>query len=309
TTTSIPTAPTSSMPPCGATGPASRMAHCSRVMPASGPRPYRRGRQPRTSSCRDRPVMASPASSTSSASNRPASRPRWRWPSRCATSRSHERRDMTLARRGLFAGLAGLLGGCSPATLLNATVSRQGYTREADIAYGPDPRQKLDFYQPDKPRAAGKTVIFFYGGAWESGSKNYYLFVAQALASSGYAVVIPDYRLYPAVRFPAFVDDGARAVRWTADRVGSDKVFIMGHSAGAHIALLLAANTPYLAAAGVDRMKLKGAIGLAGPYDFLPLKSARLIEIFGGANNPDIEAITFARSPLPPALLDRKSVV
>jgi acetyl esterase/lipase len=210
---------------------------------------------------------------------------------------------MTLARRGLFAGLAGLLGGCSPATLLNATVSCQGYTREADIAYGPDPRQKLDLYRPDKPRADGKTVIFFYGGAWQTGSKGYYLFVAQALASVGYTVVIPDYRLYPAVRFPAFVDDGARAVRWTADRVGSDKVSVMGHSAGAHIALLLAANTPYLATAGVDRMKLRGVIGLAGPYDFLPLKSARLIEIFGGANNPAIEAITFAKAPLPPALL------
>jgi acetyl esterase/lipase len=210
---------------------------------------------------------------------------------------------MTLARRGLFAGLAGLLGGCSPAGLLNATVSRQGYTREADIAYGRDPRQKLDLYRPDKPSADGKTVIFFYGGAWETGSKGDYLFVAQALASSGYTVVIPDYRLYPSVRFPAFVDDGARAVCWTADRVGSDKVVIMGHSAGAHIALLLAANTRYLAAAGVDRMKLKGAIGLAGPYDFLPLKSAKLIEIFGGANNPEIEAITFAKAPLPPALL------
>ncbi|HEX9326517.1 MAG TPA: alpha/beta hydrolase [Reyranella sp.] len=210
---------------------------------------------------------------------------------------------MTLARRGLFAGLAGLLGGCSPATLLNATVSRQGYTREADIAYGPDPRQKLDLYRPDTPRGDGKTVIFFYGGAWETGSKGDYLFVAQALVASGYTVVIPDYRLYPAVRFPAFVDDGARAVRWTADRVGSDKVFIMGHSAGAHIALLLAANTPYLAAAGGDRMNLKGAIGLAGPYDFLPLKSARLIEIFGGANKPEIEAITFAKAPLPPILL------
>ena len=210
---------------------------------------------------------------------------------------------MTVARRGLLASLAGLLSGCSPATLLNATVSRQGFAREADIAYGTDPRQELDLYRPDRPRADGKTVIFFYGGSWDSGSKGDYLFVAQALASNGYTVVIPDYRLYPAVRFPAFVDDGARAVRWTADRVGADKVFVMGHSAGAHIALMLAANTSYLGAAGVDRTKLGGAIGLSGPYDFLPLKSAKLIEIFGGTNNPDIEAITFAKAPLPPALL------
>jgi len=210
---------------------------------------------------------------------------------------------MTLARRALLAGFAGLLGGCSPAKLLNVTVSRQGFSREADIAYGTDPRQTLDLYRPDKPRPDGKTVVFFYGGSWDSGSKNDYLFVAQALASNGHTVVIPDYRLYPAVRFPAFVDDGARAVRWTVDRVGTDKIFVMGHSAGAHIALMLAANTPYLGAAGVDRTKLGGAIGLAGPYDFLPLTSAKLIAIFGAANNPEIEAITFAKAPLPPALL------
>jgi acetyl esterase/lipase len=210
---------------------------------------------------------------------------------------------MNLARRGVLAGLAGFLNGCSPATLLNATVSRQGFTRETDIAYGADARQKLDLYRPDKPRPDGKAVIFFYGGSWDSGSKRDYLFVAQALAANGYTVVVPDYRLYPEVRFPAFVEDGARAVRWTADRVGTDKLFVMGHSAGAHIALMLAANTPYLRAAGVDRPKLAGAIGLSGPYDFLPLKSSKLIAIFGGANNPDIEAITFASAPLPPALL------
>jgi acetyl esterase/lipase len=210
---------------------------------------------------------------------------------------------MSIARRGLLASLASFLSGCSPATLLNATVPRTGYTLQPDIAYGPDPRQKLDLYRPDKPRADGKAVIFFYGGSWDSGSKSDYLFVAQALTASGYIVVIPDYRIYPEVRFPAFVEDGAQAVRWTSDRVGGNKLFVMGHSAGAHIALLLMTNTPYLQQAGVDRMKLPGVIGLSGPYDFLPLTSAKLIDIFGGANNPDMEAITFARAPLPPALL------
>lgn len=210
---------------------------------------------------------------------------------------------MSLARRSLLASLAGFLGGCSPAALLNATVPRAGYTLERDIAYGPDPRQKLDLYRPDTPRADGKAVIFFYGGSWDSGSKSDYLFVAQALTANGYTVVIPDYRLYPSVRFPAFVEDGARAVRWTTERVGRGRLFVMGHSAGAHIALMLAANTPYLAAAGVDRMKLPGVVGLSGPYDFLPLTSAKLIDIFGGANNPDMQAITFAKAPLPPALL------
>lgn len=210
---------------------------------------------------------------------------------------------MSLARRGLLASLAALLGGCSPATLLNATVSRRGYTRQTDIAYGPLPRQKLDLYRPETPRADGKAVIFFYGGSWDSGAKGDYLFVGQALATRGITTIIPDYRLYPEVRFPAFVEDGAQATRWAADRVGLPNLFVAGHSAGAHIALLLAANTPYLQQAGVERMEMAGAIGLSGPYDFLPLKSAKLIDVFGGADRPEIEAITFARAPLPSALL------
>lgn len=210
---------------------------------------------------------------------------------------------MTVARRGLIASVLSLLGGCSPAALLNTTVSRSGYTEQGDIAYGPLPRQKLDFYRPQTPRADGKSVIFFYGGSWDSGAKGDYLFVAQALASRGITVIIPDYRLYPEVRFPAFMADAALATRWAADHVGVTRLFIAGHSAGAHIALMLAVDTPYLAQAGVDRLKIAGVIGLSGPYDFLPLKSAKLIDIFGGVDRPEIEAITFAHAPLPRALL------
>jgi acetyl esterase/lipase len=143
---------------------------------------------------------------------------------------------------------------------------------------------------------------FFYGGSWDQGAKGDYLFVAQALAARGIATIVADYRLYPEVRFPAFIEDGALAVRWAADKVGTDKLFLMGHSAGAEIALMLAANTPYLAAAGVDRMKLRGVIGLSGPYDILPLTSRKLQDIFGGASRPETQPITFAKAPLPPAL-------
>lgn len=209
---------------------------------------------------------------------------------------------MILARRGILAGLLATLTGCSPAALLNTTVPRKGYTLEADIPYGPNPRQQLDLYRPDTPRPDGKAVIFFYGGSWDSGAKSDYLFVAQALASRGIATIVADYRLYPEVRFPAFIEDGALAVRWAANKVGTDKLFLMGHSAGAEIALMLAVNTPYLAAAGVDRMKLRGVIGLSGPYDILPLTSRKLQDIFGGVSRPETQPITFARAPLPPAL-------
>ncbi len=139
---------------------------------------------------------------------------------------------MSLARRGILSGLLGALAGCSPAALLNTTVSRKGYMLEADIAYGPLQRQKLDFYKPEMPRPDGKTVVFFYGGNWDSGTKSDYRFVAQALASRGIAAIVADYRLYPEVRFPTFIEDGAMAVRWAADTIGTDRLFLMGHSAG-----------------------------------------------------------------------------
>lgn len=210
---------------------------------------------------------------------------------------------MTLSRRALVAGLIGTAGGCTPADLLNTTVPRDGYKRTEDIAYGPLPRQKLDFYQPDEPRADGKTVIFFFGGAWDHGNRGEYVFLGQALASQGTTVIIPSYGLFPEVRFPTFLEDAALAVHWAADRVGLGKLFLMGHSAGAHIALMLAANTPYLAAANVDRMKMRAVVGLSGPYDFLPLTTPRLQDIFGGADRRETQPINFAKAPLPPALL------
>ncbi|MGD9885594.1 MAG: alpha/beta hydrolase [Reyranella sp.] len=211
---------------------------------------------------------------------------------------------MSLARRGLLAGLPGaLLGGCSAAAVLNATVPRKGFTLEREVTYGPLPRQTLDLYRPDRRRADGRSVLFFYGGAWDSGRKEDYLFVGQALAARGVTTIIADYRLYPEVTFPAFLEDGARATAWAAGRVGTDRLFLMGHSAGAYIALMLAADTPHLAAAGVDRLALAGAIGLSGPYDFLPLRSRRLQQIFGGADRRETQPITFATAPLPPILL------
>jgi acetyl esterase/lipase len=210
---------------------------------------------------------------------------------------------MSVARRGLIAGLLGLLGGCSPAALLNTTVPRKGYELEADVPYGPLPRQKLDVYTAEQPRADGRSVIFLYGGSWDSGNKSDYLFVGQALASRGITTIIPDYRVYPEVLYPTFIEDCALATGWAADKAGASKLFVTGHSAGAYNAMMLLADTPYLAQAGVDRTKLPGGIGVAGPYDFLPLTSRRLIEIFGGANRRETMPVAYARAPLPPILL------
>jgi acetyl esterase/lipase len=206
-------------------------------------------------------------------------------------------------RSAVVGGLAALASGCSPAAaLLNGTVPRTGYKLDADLPYGPLPRQRLDYYAPVAPLADSKTVVFFYGGAWRQGDKADYLFLGQALASRGIGVVVADYRLYPDVRYPAFIQDGALAVGWAARRFGS-KLFLMGHSAGAYIASMLAANTAYLRAVAVDRLRLGGLIGIAGPYDFQPRNYRWLRDIFDDADDAVIQPITHATAPLPPALL------
>jgi len=179
----------------------------------------------------------------------------------------------------------------------------RGYTVEKDIGYGASSRLKLDVYAPKEPRPDGKTLVMVHGGGWNSGSKEDFAFLGEALASRGITVVIPNYRLYPTARFPEFIEDCAWATRWTANRFGADKIFLMGHSAGAHIALMLAANSDYLTTAGVDRMKLRGVIGLAGVYDTLALASPDTRMVLAGGGNPNVWPISFAKGPLPPVLL------
>ena len=176
---------------------------------------------------------------------------------------------------------------CSPIKTLNALVSSDGYELHADIPYGNLPRQVLDIYQPQTHQQAKPPVIvFFYGGSWDSGNKADYKFAAEAFTSNGFIAVIPDYRVYPEVLFPAFMADPAKAARWVKDHIqefGGDpsRVFLAGHSAGAHIAVMLALNEDYLAKEQLKTSDFSGTIGLAGPYDFLPLTSERLKVIFG----------------------------
>lgn len=208
-----------------------------------------------------------------------------------------------------LAALLGFLSACSPAAaVLNLAVPGDGYRIERDLAYGSDPRQKLDLYVPDRLTAPAPVLLFFYGGSWESGSKSYYKALGQAFASKGVIVAVADYRVYPQVRYPAFVEDGARAFAFLhaqAAAYGGDpaRLFVSGHSAGAYIAMMLAADPRYLRTTGADPAWIRGVIGIAGPYDFLPLQDKNLIEIFGGANRPDTQPITYIDGKRPPMLL------
>lgn len=215
----------------------------------------------------------------------------------------------TAALAGLASGLA---VACSPLGVMNALSPRDRTARRIarDIAYGDDPRQSLDLYAPHG-EGPWPVVVFFYGGGWDSGSKDLYGWAAQALASQGFLVALPDYRIVPEVHFPAFVEDAAAAVahvrRIARDHGGDpDRLAVAGHSAGAHLALMITLDERYLAAAGEpgEPGAIRAAAGLSGPYEFLPFDVAASINAFGQWSSPaQTQPITYARGDAPPIWL------
>jgi acetyl esterase/lipase len=175
-------------------------------------------------------------------------------------------------RAVLLAVLALAAGGCSGRRLAEGLLLGNHFVRTPGLAYGDEARQRLDVYRPRTVREGAPVVVFLYGGRWQDGSKDEYRLLGDALTRRGMVVVIPEYRLYPAVRFPAWVQDAARAVRWARDnaaRYGGDpdNLVVMGHSAGGHTAALLALDERWLREAGVPAGAVRGYASLAGPVD------------------------------------------
>ncbi len=202
-----------------------------------------------------------------------------------------------------------VLAACSPLKLVDRLTPTDSYRLTAGVAYGGDPRQQLDIYQPLKPLPDHPVVVFFYGGTWNSGSRQQYRFVGEALASRGILTVVADYRLYPQVRYPDFLKDNAAAVAWTyrhiADYGGNlSRLFVMGHSSGAYNASMMALDPRWLQAEGLDPSILHGWIGLAGPYDFLPIENPEAKPVFFSPHEPpDSQPIHHLSADAPPALL------
>lgn len=217
-----------------------------------------------------------------------------------------------MTRRGLFApALGALAAACSPLGLLNAAGPRdRGARRVArSVAYGSGPRQAMDVFAPDlAPGETAPVLVFFYGGGWDSGSRGLYGWAAQALAAQGFVVVMPDYRLAPDALFPIFIEDAAAATTRAAEIAphhGGDpeRLGVIGHSAGAHLAMMITLDRRYMAAVGRPDL-IRAAAGLAGPYEFLPFDVPASIQAFGRAPDPLMtQPITFARADAPPLWL------
>jgi acetyl esterase/lipase len=210
--------------------------------------------------------------------------------------------------RALLACAALPLAGCSALGAFNTIVPKDpGVTLAAkNEAFREGKRGRLDVYAPAGTKARLPVIVFFYGGSWNSGAKEGYGFAGRALASQGFVVAVPDYRLLPEARYPDFLHDGAAAVRWVRSNIARfggdpDRIVLAGHSAGAYNAAMLSVDPQWL---GGDRGAVRGFAGLAGPYDFLPLDTQVTKDTFGSAADlPSTQPVNFASADDPPALL------
>jgi len=201
------------------------------------------------------------------------------------------------------------LSGCRSSEFFaaNAPIAFSHIDRRVNLAYGTDPRQKLDVYGPRRGMNR-PVVIFWYGGSWQEGSKADYRFVGTALAKLGFVAVLPDYRLYPQVVFPLFDEDGAHAVAWVEQHIrefGGDpqRIVLMGHSAGGHTAAFLALNHAFLEHFGANSSNIVGLIGLSGPYALVPDSDALRSAFAPPFSEKDWQPIRFVDSRAPPTLL------
>lgn len=213
--------------------------------------------------------------------------------------------------RALLGTLVILTGAAlgDPGAALNFVARTQSYRLLADLPYGDGARQRLDLYLPAEARAPAPLVIFFYGGRWSEGAKETYRFIGATLAERGFVAVIPDYSLYPQARFPVFLEDAARALRFARDNAEKydadpSRVFLMGHSAGGHIATMLAFDQRWLAAEGLlPARDIAGVVGLAGAYDF-KIDTDLLRGVFGDpANAAASQPLRYVTRDAPPLLL------
>ncbi len=177
-----------------------------------------------------------------------------------------------------------------------------------DLAYGKHERQKLDVVWSVENTAA-PVVVFFHGGSWRWGVKDFYREIGEEFAKHGVTCILADYRLYPEVRFPAFVEDAATVLKWTRDHVDRyngdpSNIFLMGHSSGAHIISHLALDEKYLEAIGGDFSWIKGVVGMSCPYTFQPSSEWMYKDIFFPlADSPLVLPISHVDGDEPPFLV------
>lgn len=169
----------------------------------------------------------------------------------------------------------------------------------------------LNVWRPNDldENAKAPVLVFFYGGSWRMGDRDEYDFLARSFTNLGYVVVLPNYRLFPQVKWPSMVEDSAAALAWTHDNIAQyggdpEQIVLSGHSAGAYNAVMAVIDPQWLAKHGKNDTIIRGIAPLAGPFDFYPFDSDSTKNSFGNADDPKMtQPVNFARGDAPPMLL------
>jgi acetyl esterase/lipase len=142
-----------------------------------------------------------------------------------------------------------------------------------DLAYGDDPKQRLDLYLPKGSVAHAPVLLFIHGGGFLEGDRAHYGFIARPYAPHGIITAVMSYRLTGSgAVYPAQEDDVKAAVLWLARHIatyGGDPtaLYVTGHSAGAVLSAEVGVDLAWLAQAGVDKRIVRGIAPISGPYD------------------------------------------
>ncbi|GGJ26501.1 alpha/beta hydrolase [Deinococcus roseus] len=186
---------------------------------------------------------------------------------------------------------------------INTFTITRDLTIQRDLPYGENPRQKLDVYLP-RHKGSHPVLVFVHGGTWQKYKKEDFKFIGESFARADYVTVVINYRLYPEVQYPAFLQDTAKALRWVRDHVREhsgdpDRIFVMGHSAGGYNAAMTLTDPGFLQAEGLKATDFKGMIGIAGIYDIPPLDGVFPED----ASRKEVMPVYRVSGPLPPFLL------
>lgn len=180
-----------------------------------------------------------------------------------------------------------------------------------DIPYGADYWQKLDLYLPDDAGARGlPTLLFLHGGYWTHGHKDWLGFMAPAFVALPALFISVSYRLSPAVKHPAALEDCLAALVWayqhTAEYGGDpQRLCVGGHSAGGHLAALLALQPALYQAKGLPADAIKTCFPVSGVYDLKgDVPQDRLQAFLGpGASLTEASPLHYVRGNRTPFLL------
>lgn len=192
---------------------------------------------------------------------------------------------------------------CAPVKILNAVTPSGSFDKDKDVSYGQLSRQKLDIYRAEDPRLNAPVLIFVHGGSWDSGSKDIYKFLGQGFTAEGFDVVIPNYRLYPEVKYPKMVEDTAEAIAFAVKKFPGREFVVMGHSAGGYNSLM-AIMKPAFYPGGSEAMckKIAGVVAIAAPTGVISLVEEPYITIFPERFLGEDAPLRNVSSPMPPVL-------